>query len=178
MNVRIHHFDIAVQQAVQAWPSEWHDSMSMLSTVGQPAIMIGVLVGLTLWGFVRHRKRLVVATMLAGAVIAGGFLLKYIIGRDRPPGALADSTVLDIYSFPSGHALSAAVVLGLLAYLLWQILPRLWAYMTAVVLGLGVMAISLSRIYLGVHYPTDVLAGSALGLLSLWAIIWYIKPRL
>lgn len=74
------------------------------------------------------------------------------------------------YSFPSGHATVAVAIYGTLGYLMWHaskssIARRLWAT------GMGLLAILMgaSRVYLGVHYPSDVLAGFAIG--SIWAII-------
>ena len=84
--------------------------------------------------------------------------LKYFFSRNRPPGA-----AMSDYSFPSGHATFAWALAVVLAHKQ----PRLkYAYFFLAVL------ISLSRIYLGKHYPADVIAGSVLGLgigyFSLW----------
>lgn len=66
------------------------------------------------------------------------------------------------YSFPSGHALGAAAFFGLLACLLSRAYPGrrgpIWAFCGFMILGIGI-----SRLYLGVHWPTDVLAGWVLG---------------
>jgi membrane-associated phospholipid phosphatase len=95
---------------------------------------------------------LLVASLASGAV-------KDLIGRLRPP--LADETLSALValpadaSFPSGHATSAFAAAGVVAALH----PRL----RAPILGLAAL-VALSRVYLGVHFPSDVLAGAALGL--------------
>jgi len=72
------------------------------------------------------------------------------------------------YSFPSGHAMAAVAVYGVLALLLWQRGKRGWA----VLAGAWVPLVAISRVYLGVHYPSDVLASLALG--TIWLIIvWF-----
>lgn len=97
----------------------------------------------------------------AVALLAGGSnqLLKLIFGRQRPEeqGMLVSAGG---YSFPSGHAMMAAAVYGLLIWAVWR---TAWPFcrkagVTAVLL-VWIALIGLSRIYLGVHYPSDVLAG-------------------
>lgn len=91
--------------------------------------------------------------------------LKLIFTRSRP--TLWESLIQETsYSFPSGHALGALVLYGSLAYLLARSYPSrsLLIYGTAT---LVITLIGLSRLYLGVHYPTDVIAGYITGFLWL-----------
>ncbi len=86
-------------------------------------------------------------------------VLKYLFHRSRP--ALAHPLVkLESYSFPSGHAVSATVFYGFLAILLCSSVPskvrRVAIRVAAIAL---ILAVGFSRVYLGVHYPTDVLGG-------------------
>lgn len=87
--------------------------------------------------------------------------LKHAIGAPRPVALLGPDTVraLDMadseFSFPSGHAASAALI----AVSLWPALPR-WGRVLAVVFAVSVGA---SRVWLGMHFPSDVLAGLAIG---------------
>ena len=77
-------------------------------------------------------------------------------------------TVEDTFSFPSGHSLTATAVYGLAAVLLWQRGHRV----LAVLAGLWVFMIGLSRVYLGAHYPSDVLASYAAGTIMLIIILF------
>jgi undecaprenyl-diphosphatase len=102
--------------------------------------------------------------LLVQAGSLAGEASKVLVHRARPH-LFADAYHAAGYSFPSGHALDATLLYGALLYLLWARLrqPR-------VVLPLGVVAaswvalIALSRVVLGVHYPSDVEGGVALGL--------------
>jgi undecaprenyl-diphosphatase len=111
----------------------------------------------------RYAVGLVVATL--GAKISE-MLIKIIVERARPldVGLLQ----LDTYSFPSGHATAAMALYGFFAYVLWQVYPK-WRVVVLAVSTLIIGGVGISRIYLGVHYPSDVLGGYLLGLL--WIFI-------
>ena len=67
---------------------------------------------------------------------------------------------LPSYSFPSGHALGGTVFYGFAAVLLWSyVAPKVWRVVIATVVIVLVLMVGFSRVYLGAHYPTDVLAG-------------------
>jgi len=100
--------------------------------------------------------------------VAGGqvvvYGLKALFHRARPEAAFASLG----YSFPSGHAFTAAALYGMLAYWLSRAAPRRRASVWAVAASL-ILLIGFSRVYLSVHYATDVAAGYAAGLFWLWA---------
>lgn len=118
---------------------------------------------LSIWLFVREEKRdhwffLPVVSATALSLFITEFFLKNFFARNRPPG----SNMGD-YSFPSGHATFAWALAVVLAAK--EPRARYFFYALAIL-------ISFSRIYLGVHYPADIVAGSMVGLyigfLSLW----------
>jgi membrane-associated phospholipid phosphatase len=82
-----------------------------------------------------------------------------VFHRSRP--ALEHPLVkLPSYSFPSGHALAAAVFYGFAAILLWSYgAPKVWRVVIGTVVLAVILMVGFSRVYLGAHYPTDVLAG-------------------
>jgi len=92
--------------------------------------------------------------------------LKELIGRPRPPGE--HLTYAAGFSFPSGHAMISMAFYGFIAYLLWSSLPYKGGKWGAALLGLIIISIGLSRVYLNVHYASDVLAGFLLGGLWVW----------
>jgi membrane-associated phospholipid phosphatase len=114
------------------------------------------------WGFSwKLGARLFVALVLSVYLNA---LLKDWIALERPflYAHVENITAPDEYSFPSGHAQDAALVWGLLAL---HFRKRWFSYLSAAV----VLVIGLSRVYLGVHFPTDVIAGWLIGGLLAWA---------
>ena len=105
------------------------------------------------------------ATLLGAA--ATGYGTKVLVERVRPSG-LIPSVIETSFSFPSGHATAAMALYGFLTYFLCALFPeKKAAVLTAAVLLIGV--IGFSRLYLGVHFPSDVLAGYLVG--GLWLFI-------
>ena len=116
---------------------------------------------------------LVVLAMVSGQVAS--HLLKTLFSRERPDAALRLAEVASL-SFPSGHSMLSVLLYLTLGAMLAQALPsrrtKLYVLACAVVLA-GL--IGLSRIYLGVHYPSDVLAGWSAGFA--WAVLWWLVVR-
>jgi undecaprenyl-diphosphatase len=120
---------------------------------------------------------------VALAVVALGVypwndLLKSIFQRARPSGAV-DLLSVQSFSFPSGHSMAAGAVFGMLALLAWRELPPRWRTPAIVICGLLMVLIALSRVYLNVHYPTDVLAGLLVGILwmDVVTLVWRVAAE-
>jgi len=140
-----------------------------LTLIGTP-VGIGILVAI-LAGLLALKKRwrwaayLVVTTSLGGLL---NLLLKSFFERARPELAEALRSAHG-YSFPSGHAMGSTVCFGALAYLAVRALPRWGQRSAAIAFACSmILAISASRIYLGVHWISDVGAGIAAGLI--WVV--------
>ena len=119
----------------------------------------------------KHWKR-AAEIALAGL---GGFAINYVMKlyfhRARPLHPLMDP--LKTFSFPSGHSTSAVIFYGLLAYLLWKAdIPKSYRYMLTGFLFLFAILIGFSRIYLRMHYPSDVVAGFFIGFAWLALSVW------
>lgn len=113
-----------------------------------------------------------------GIIGIGGFLVNYFMKlsfqRPRPPQPLIEP--LQNFSFPSGHATSGLIFYGLLVYLVWKSnLRKPWKYVTGALLVLLALLIGFSRIYLRMHYPSDVLAGFCIGFCWLFFSIWLLN---
>lgn len=105
----------------------------------------------------RVRLALIVAAVLIAATLFTDLVKDYVT-RPRPPGE--PLVPASGYSFPSGHTLNSTATYGLLALVAWRSRLPLAVRRAAVVLGVALpFIVGLSRIALGVHYPTDVLAG-------------------
>ncbi|MFI6042333.1 phosphatase PAP2 family protein [Nocardia sp. NPDC051321] len=111
----------------------------------------------------RREAALIAATGLGAWVLVDGG--KNLIARPRPP--IHDHLVVKTnYAYPSGHSLGSIAVIGILAVLLIPGIHRpIVRWIAAIAVTLFVAAVGFSRIYLGVHWPTDVLGGWSLGAL-------------
>jgi len=115
-----------------------------------------------------------ILVILSGISTSTSSILKLVVGRVRPSADLV--TVWDVEtnkSFPSGHALLVTLVLGFLAYLcLTQIRNRVLKISSAAVLLALVILTGVSRVYLGAHWPSDVIGGYVIGGFFLTLIIY------
>ena len=127
-------------------------------------VLIPIGIALVAWLVVSRRYRL--AVIVAAALLGASFLteaVKVFVARPRPPGQPV--VYAPGYSFPSGHTLNSTVTYGLIAFLAWRsALPVAVRRMVAVALAAHIVGVGLSRIALGVHYPSDVLAGWLAGI--------------
>ena len=139
------------------------DAFRVVTLLGSPATGVAAV---AIVSVVLFRRRLLPEAALLPLVLVGAQLLDLVLKlsfhRPRPEVAFVH---LDTYSFPSGHAMTATAVYGALAYLLAGRLPtpgrRIVLFVgTAALVGV----ICFSRLYLGVHYLSDVLAGVAAGI--------------
>lgn len=123
-------------------------------------LLLTAIVALGLWLRTRRWQPAVVLALGMGGAGALTYGLKVLIGRHRPGAGFMLGPIDTGFSFPSGHTLSSTVFFVLLAAVVWSAdvrrTPRIAAAVSAVVLSL---AMGLSRIYLGYHWGTDVLAG-------------------
>ena len=139
--------------------------MKVITNLSSAYVLIAITIGILL--FIKNKKvgvcvasNLVIATLL-------NQLLKYIIQRPRPDGyrLIAESG----YSFPSGHSMVSMAFYGLIIYLIWKMVKnKKIKYISCGILGLLIPMIGFSRIYLGVHYASDVIGGFAISIVYLF----------
>ena len=134
--------------------THWHTPLGVLA--------MAAVLGAWLW---RRRERYWLAALVLTVPVgmALNLLLKYLFQRERPQ---FDEPLLTLatYSFPSGHASAAALFYGfLLAYLVRSTGRKRWWAIGALLAGLMVLLVAASRVYLGAHYLSDVLAAIAEG---------------
>jgi undecaprenyl-diphosphatase len=163
-------FDSAVRNAVHSLSSPLLTSLMVgISATGKDVFM-GALGFLSVWRFLHLERRrdaiVFVITVLAAEALME--ILKVEFHRARPMPFFAERP--GDYSFPSGHALKSAVFYILLA----SLASSHWAVRAAAVLL--ALLIGTSRIYLGVHYPTDVLGGYAVAVVCLAAAFYRRMP--
>ena len=149
--------DQSILEWLHAQQSPGLDQLALaLTTAGGPYVMSGVGAGIVLLLLAWHQRT---AAIFFGLSVGGAVVLnvvaKLLFGRARP--ALWESIApAKFYSFPSGHAMGSAALAAALAFLVWR---TPWRWPVIVMGTLFALGVGLSRNYLGVHYPSDVLAG-------------------
>jgi undecaprenyl-diphosphatase len=124
-------------------------------------------------------RGLFAAMWLVSAATVGGYLMsslfKILFERDRP-AVVPHLSIASGYSFPSGHSMVSAVVYLTLGALLGRFVPeiRLKAFYLCLAIFLTFL-VGISRVFLGVHYPTDVLAGWTAG--GAWSLLCWLAAR-
>lgn len=132
------------------------------TTLGSAKVLVPFVAALVLWAYARGRRA--GAVVLAGsALLAQAFslLLKFLFGRERPDWFAEELPLTP--AFPSGHAMVPTVVYLMAAWLIGSLHPK-WGRSALIAAALLALASGLSRIVLGVHWPTDVVGGFAAGL--------------
>jgi undecaprenyl-diphosphatase len=153
----------------------WLDTLMRTVTQTGEIGAIAIAILLATWFGWKHKYLDAISIMIS---LSGGAalntLLKILLRRPRPilfPPLVVESG----FSFPSGHVTASVAVYGFLAVLLWRNHHRGWA----IISGAWVLVVAVSRIYLGIHYPSDTLG--AMVFASLWLMVvftvhdWYIR---
>lgn len=175
-------FDDKVAMPIHNMRAPWlTDFMLAITWVGDRTAYIIFGVALFIFFYLRYRSFIFPIQTSVVLLIAGGLnrWLKDLIDRPRPEARhLVEAGSL---SFPSGHAMSSIAFFGFLIYLVWRLVSTSWVrWLLSVLLALLILLIGFSRVYLGVHYPSDVLAGYAAGgacLAIFISIFTYVRYR-
>ena len=164
-------FDGPVLQSIHRGATPFLDHLAVwLTTLGGVKVIAPLSAVLLAWLVWKWRAASVFFAVAVAGAAGLNLLLKMVFHRTRPalwPRILNESDA----SFPSGHAMYSMAFVVALMFLLW---PTRWRW-TAIVLGTAfTLSVGWSRMYLGLHFPTDVLAGWLSGLawvLGVWAIL-------
>jgi undecaprenyl-diphosphatase len=141
-----------------------------VTSLGSPAVL--TLVTVASLGFLALKRQWRAALFVLASICGGSalsFALKDLVQRPRPD-FVAAVVQTQTYSYPSGHAFLSAVTFLTLGALLARVQPRpdVKIYLLAVAIVVTIL-VGISRVYIGVHWPTDVLAGWCAG--AAWAIL-------
>ncbi|HZK43521.1 MAG TPA: phosphatase PAP2 family protein [Syntrophomonadaceae bacterium] len=165
-------FDLLIMDSLANLRNPVLDSFFLFITYwGSPLVFIGLsLLALIFLLYKRH----ILEAIYLNLCLLGSWqlmrLLKEYFARPRPSGE--HLTIATSMSFPSGHAMLAIAFYGFIAYLLAKRIPSVNGKILSWILwGLFIILIGLSRVYLNVHYPSDILAGYIFGGLNLWIFI-------
>ncbi len=140
------------------------EALLPLQAASQPLVLYVLATGLALWAWLakelRNRALWAFVTMMVAWNV--GLLAKVLVGRARP---VVEDPISHSpgYSFPSGHAYNAAVVATVVVFLLWPLLTPVGRRVSIVLAVVFALLVGLDRVFLGVHFPSDVVAGYVLG---------------
>ncbi len=161
--VRYRVYSIRNEKLTMFWKFITHSGDSEI------VIMLGIVLLLVKSLRNKYGVKFAIAALSSTALYQG---MKYIFQRPRPDIALRLIEESG-YSFPSGHSMNCLVSYGILAYLLLRYCEnRKLAKLLSIGLGLIIILIGLSRVYVGVHFPTDVIGGWSLGIAVLVAMMY------
>lgn len=164
---------LAYDRSIMVW-LHGHESPGMTTTMtaatelgGLVAVpIIAVLWAGLLWWVGRRRDAALLAATVIGATLLNT-ILKAVFQRERPD-FWEHMVVESSYSFPSGHAMASMSLAAALVVIAW---PSRWRWLAVVLGTVYVLVVGLSRIYLGVHFPSDILAGWCVALLWVTVVV-------
>ncbi len=172
---KIAQFDNVIVNLVQGLKSPTLTSIMRFFTFigsGIPVVVVSIIVLFFLYQILHHRRELILFIWI---VIGSALLnetLKLVFHRARP--TLHRIVNANGFSFPSGHSMAAFSLYGVLAFLLWRHISTFTGRGILIVCSSAmILMIGVSRIYLGVHYPSDVLGGFLASGCWLAVSIWF-----
>lgn len=156
---KTHAIDIFLSQSIYHIRTPWlTEIMKGISFLGAEFTLIIASLGIILLAII-HRKR--EAVFFTGVLLLGALLnhvLKILYQRPRPD--IDPLISLSSFSFPSAHAMNAFIFYAVVSYFVFHITKRTLLSVVVVAIAISIiLLVGFSRIYLGVHYPSDVLAG-------------------
>src|SRR3989344_4276491 len=160
-------FDLAVTKIIQQYKAVWFDQLMIITSIlGNPqwAIASTLLISVAVYLFGKKKESLMIFISSFGSIIISQFF-KYVVARPRPDGGTLDS-------FPSGHVMFYVSFYGFLVFLSFIFLKKnsLRTFLI-LILSLPIILGGVSRIYLGVHWFSDVLGAYLVGFVWLLLII-------
>lgn len=170
-------FDLSVFNFIRPYISEAMTSfMVFITFFGTHKFLIPANLSLIAYFLFikRHRWYSIKVPVVAIGSVSIMLGLKTLFSRVRP----TDPLLAEVkgFSFPSGHAMSAMTFYGLLIYLVYRYInPPLLKWSLIVLLSIFMVLIGISRVYLRVHYPSDVIAGFSMGVIWLVIALWSTK---
>jgi undecaprenyl-diphosphatase len=166
MKTAIVRFDKRITGAVQSMPVQSRPFMYGITLCGSTFAILAVLALTYLYS--DSSKQAIILIVIAILLDLG---LKQYLHRPRPDTLYVSHMRFKTHSFPSGHAFGSITTYGFLSYLALNNLSMPLGLVIAVLIWLLTILIGVSRVYLGAHYPTDVLGGWVLGAICLYAAL-------
>lgn len=160
--------EVSIIKIFQSFQASWLTSfMIFISAISSTKSYFFIIPIMALFFYFKHYKKEAIFSIFIALGNVLNPIFKNIVGRSRPTNdvikVLQEKTNS---SFPSGHAMGAIIFYGFLIYLTWK-LPFKHKKLITSVLTIFILLVGISRIYLGAHWPTDVLVGYIIGFIWL-----------
>ncbi|MBT2969837.1 MAG: phosphoesterase PA-phosphatase [gamma proteobacterium symbiont of Ctena orbiculata] len=166
--------DLLLYSTLQSLRTPWGDQLMVLFTgLGDLGSILLIALGIAILLLIQGHRRAFYYLIAATAFgLLAPLLLKYSLRIPRPPNA---PDFLGPWSFPSAHVLRSVTLYGFVSIMIARTLVREWRWFPYSIAALAIGAVSLSRLYLGVHWATDILASLTLGVawIALLGIAYY-----
>lgn len=156
-------FDRHTTSLVKSLPPSISPLMDVCSAIGEPVVILSVAAAGLTSSLVRGKSDEQDAIVLASIGFSIATLMKLVLKRNRPHGRIVRNFGISSYSFPSGHAYGSVIFYGLFAIINTRYLASPWDIILSLLAAVLILLIGISRVYKGVHYPSDVVAGWLLG---------------
>lgn len=167
--------DSSLLNLIHSHANSFFDQLFLTITfLGNIEVIVPVTVLILLYLVVKKQQlnALIVSASFAGAAVAN-VILKFLFHRDRPSVWQTLITEHD-YSFPSGHAMLSAALVVSLVFILWD---TRWRWPMTLVGTIFVLSVGFSRLYLGVHYPSDIIAGWSVSCVWVFIVFTILQRR-
>lgn len=159
-----HDVDSFVIKLAQSLPKEFTSVALLITKLGDPLPLITLAIAVSIWELYRRHYTRALAMVGSLIVMPAFYFIKELIHRARPVSEFVVQHGLHDYSFPSGHSASSMAVYGMILILAYSHLAGK-IRISIVTLCITIIAsVGLTRIYLGAHFPSDVVGGWLLGL--------------
>jgi undecaprenyl-diphosphatase len=164
-------FDQIILNVVEKFPSTLRPLMVLVTTLGSPIPCIVAIALAITWAYHHKNKQIMVSGIALIMAMPLAVLLKEIIKRVRPDTVYVQNMLLKTYSFPSSHAYSSLLACGFFAYIAFRYMHSPWKWLIICLLAFMTLSVGLSRVYLGAHFPSDILGGWILGAMVLALVV-------
>lgn len=171
MGKRLQYFDNKYTGLIRDLPESYRPYMNGVTVVGEPYIVIPVSIAAYLVALHNGRRDIQLAFVYAVVAYGINSIVKILLHRARPHGLIVKTLGIKSYSFPSGHAFGTVIFYGLIAYIDTVYHSGPTSLLLVALITCLIALIGISRVYLGSHYPSDVIAGWLAGMVSLVIII-------
>jgi len=169
-------FDGLATRLIAKLPSSSRGFFKLMSRIGHPITICCTAGVIVITGLINNVPTIVLDGAFIWIAMLISTTLKNLTKRSRPLTDYVAGMRIRSFSFPSGHTTGSTITFGLLAYYALHFLPTPLNSIAAAILALTIISVGMSRVYLGAHFPTDVIGGWLLGATALTVVMVIARP--